>query len=294
MSCADVCVELCRSVWAGELYGPVGRQRYLHADALNPTPRRADICTSLQPSHLKTSVKTSIQSISHPNTPSKLVMPKRPPCEDAAALAAKRAALDDLLPELRRRLRKEQKAACARQSRELAARARTLQRAMVVLALYDSDRNWLPAFMTKHGLSGVGEEKASFQPLQASSKFLQLLPEEVNALRSPSDQRGHRMLREAQVFVTNHQLHAWVSKQNDCHGITPTVGDTLMQRDELAAAHLSNKDGPPIWSVASSARYKWGERFRQQWRLTTRKSQAREAVPVHVAREKADVRECRV
>ena len=164
---------------------------------------------------------------------------------------------------------------------------------MVVLVLHYSDRSWLPASMRKHGMSSVGEELAAFDE-ELCSEFLRLLPEEMNAIRSPSDQRCHRVLREAQAFITNHKLHAWVSKQNDCHGIAPTVGDTLVQRDELAAAQLANKDGPPIWSVRCSARYKWSAKFRRLWRMGNRKPHARQAVPLLVAREKAGVRQWRV
>ena len=121
-----------------------------------------------------------------------------------------------------------------------------------------------------------------------------MLPEEINAIRSPDDQRGKARVREVQVFFTNYQLHVWVSKQHVCHGIAPTVGDTLTQRDELAAALVGESDAPPTWSVASSARYKWAAKFRRKWRLGSRKPQAREAVPLEVARKKAQLRWKRV
>ena len=79
------------------------------------------------------------------------------------------------------------------------------------------------------------------------------------------------MLRDARVFITKHQLHTWVTKQNKSHGIAPTVGDTLIHRDELSAAQIDEADVPPIWSVATSARYKWATNFRRKWRLGTRK-----------------------
>ena len=138
-------------------------------------------------------------------------------------------------------------------------------------------------------MGGVGEELAAFDE-ELCSRFLRMLPEEINTIRSPNDQRGKARLREAQVFFTNYQLHAWVSKQNECHGIAPTVGDTLVQRDELAAASVGNSDAPPIWSVAGFARYKWAAKFRRKWRLGSRKPQAREAVPLEVARKKAQLR----
>ena len=224
---------------------------------------------------------------------SKRLMPRRAPCEDTSALEAKKAALNASLQEGKQRLRKEQKAAHARRSRELAARARALERAIVILALHEADRSWLSAFMREHDMTGVGEELAAFDE-ELCTKFLSLQPEEIAAIRFPNDQRGQARLREAQVFITNHQLHAWVCKQNECHGIAPTVGDTLAQRDELAAALVGDSDAPATWSLAKAARYKWAAKFRRRWRLGSRKPQAREAVPLEVARQKAICDEKRV
>ena len=58
-------------------------------------------------------------------------------------------------------------------------------------------------------MSGVGDELGSFDE-ELCSTFLRLLPEGINTIRSPSDPWGQTRLREAQVFITNHQLHAWV------------------------------------------------------------------------------------
>ena len=52
-------------------------------------------------------------------------MPRQAPHEDVSALQARRAALGASLQEGYARLRKESKAACKRQSRELAARKKT-------------------------------------------------------------------------------------------------------------------------------------------------------------------------
>ena len=138
-------------------------------------------------------------------------------------------------------------------------------------------------------MSGEGEELAVFDE-DLCGKFLRLKPEEIKVIQCPEDRRGKARLREAQAFITNYELHAWVAKQNECHGIAPTIGDTLVQRDELAAAHVGESDAPPFWSVASSARYKWAAKFRQRWGLGARKPQAREAVPLEVARNKARLR----
>ena len=216
-------------------------------------------------------------------------MPRRATCEDTSALEARKAALDASLQEAQRKLRKEQKAAHARQAQERAARARALERATVILALHQADRSWLPAFMREHGMTGEGEELSAFDE-DLCSNFLRLKPEEINAIQCPEDQRGKARLRDAQVFITNYELYAWVSKQNESHGIAPTVGDTLVQRDELAAVHVGDSDAPPLWSVAGSARYKWAAKFRQRWGLGARKPQAREAVPLEVARNKAHLR----
>ena len=224
---------------------------------------------------------------------SKCLMPRRAPCVDTSALEAQRAALCASLQEGQRKLRMQEKAARKQRARELAARARTLERAVVILALHESDRTWLPAFLREHHMGGAGDELAAFDE-ELCSRFLRMLPEEINAIRQPKDQRGKANLRDAQVFITNHQLHAWVSEQNECHGIAPTVGDTLTQRDELAAALHGEADEPTIWSVAKSARYKWAATFRRKWRLGSRKPQAREAVPLEVARKKAQLRWKRV
>ena len=107
-------------------------------------------------------------------------------------------------------------------------------------------------------------------------------------MRDPTDQRGKTRLRDAQAFITEHRLQAWVATHNERHGLAPTVGDALQHRDELAAAiQVEEMQPSPLWSVASSARYKWGARFRKRWRVGLKKPQAREAVPLEVARQKA-------
>ena len=214
-------------------------------------------------------------------------MPRRPHLQDTAALEEGKAALDQSLKAVNARLRQEKKAAWARRNHELAARRRHVQQAVAVLLLHDSDRCWLPAFMRKHGMSDVAEELAAFDE-EVVNHFLGLSVEDMNAMRTLSDQQGKARLREAQAFLTEEQLQAWVARQNEFHGIAPTVGDTLKHRDELAAATQVNEmDQPAIWSLASSARYKWSASFRKRWRLGVRKPHAREAVPLEIARQKA-------
>ena len=135
-------------------------------------------------------------------------------------------------------------------------------------------------------MGGVGEELAAFDD-EVVAYFLGLSVEDVNAMRVPTDQEGKARLREAQAFITEQQVQAWVAEQNECHGIAPTVGDVLRHRDELAAAQLHETEQQPLWSVASSARYKWATRFRRRSRLGLRKPHAREAVPLETARQKA-------
>ena len=123
-------------------------------------------------------------------------MPRLAPCEDVSSLRARKAALDASLREGQARLRKEQKAACARRSRELAARGRALERACVILALHDSDRAWLPAFMREHGMTGTADELTAFDQ-DLCSKFLSLTVDEVNRIRAPHRPPGrwHAQLR---------------------------------------------------------------------------------------------------
>ena len=135
-------------------------------------------------------------------------------------------------------------------------------------------------------MSGVGEELAAFDQ-EVCNRFLGLSVDDVNAVRDPPDQQGRARLREALAFITEQQLHAWVADQNECHGIAPTIGDTLRRPDELAATHIQEMGQTPLWSVATSARYKWAASFRRRWRLGLRKPHAREAVPLETARQKA-------
>ena len=108
------------------------------------------------------------------------------------------------------------------------------------------------------------------------------------ATRAPTDQRGKTRLRDAQAFIMEHRLQKWVATHNERHGLAPTVGDALQHRDELAAAvQVQEMQPSPLWSVASSARYKWSARFRKRWRVGLKKPHAREAVPLGVARQKA-------
>ena len=139
-----------------------------------------------------------------------------------------------------------------------------MKQAVLVLALHDSDRSWLQAFMRKRGMSCVDSELAAFDE-EVCNQFLRLSEEEVNGMREPIDQQGKAMLREAKAFIAEHELHAWVARQNEHHGVAPTVSDTLAHRDELSAAHCQEMEQSSLWSVAKSARYKWSARFRDTW-----------------------------
>ena len=213
-------------------------------------------------------------------------MPRRPPIQNTAALVEGVAALDQSLKAVNARLRQMRKAEWTQRKHELSARQRLVQLAVVILLLYDTDRCWLPAFMMKHGMSGVDEELSAFDE-EVVGHFLALSPEDLTAMRTPTDQQGRSRLKAAQAFITEHRLHAWVARQNEENGMAPTVGDALQHRDELAAADAMKDLQGPMWSVAKSARYKWGAGFRKRWRLGLRKPHAREAVPLEIARRKA-------
>ena len=135
-------------------------------------------------------------------------------------------------------------------------------------------------------MSGVDEELSVFDE-EVVNHFLALSLEDLTAMRTPTDQQGKTRLKDAQAFITEHRLHAWVARHNEEHGMAPTVRDALQHRDELAAADIMKDLQGPIWSVARSARYKWGASFRKRWRLGLRKPHAREAVPLEIARQKA-------
>ena len=180
-----------------------------------------------------------------------------------------------------------QKTAWSRRKHELTARRRLVEQAVVVLLLHDIDRCWLPAFMRKHGMRDVDEELSAFDEVVVNH-FLALSLEDMNAMRAPTDQRGKTRFRDAQAFIMEHRLQAWVATHNERHGLAPTVGDAPKHRDELAAAvQVEEMQPSPLWSAASSARYKWSARFRKRWRVGLKKPHAREAVPLEVARQMA-------
>ena len=196
-------------------------------------------------------------------------------------------ALDQSLKAVNARLRQMRKVEWSRQRCELSARRRLVEQAVVILLLHDTDRSWLPAFMRMHGLSGVDEELTAFDE-EVVDHFLALSFADMDSMRTPTDQQGRSRLRNAQAFITEHRLQDWVARQNERHGLAPTVGDALKHRDELAAAaQVETTQQSPLWSVASSARYKWAARFRKKWRLGLKKPHAREAVPLEIARAKA-------
>ena len=213
-------------------------------------------------------------------------MPRRPHVQNAAALEKGKAALDQSLKAVNARLRQVRKTVWSRRKHGLSSRRRLVQQAVAILLLYDMDRCWLPAFMMKHGMSGVDEELSVFDE-EVVDHFLALSLEDLTAMRTPTDQQGKTRLKDAQAFITEHRLHAWVARHNEEHGMAPTVGDALQHRDELAAADAMKDLQGPMWSVAKSARYKWGAGFRKRWRLGLRKPHAREAVPLEIARRKA-------
>ena len=212
-------------------------------------------------------------------------MPRCTPLQNTAALVEGVAALDQSLKAVNARLRQVRKTAWTQRKHELSARRRLVQQAVAILLLYDTDRCWLPAFMRKHGMSGVDEELSAFDE-EVVDNFLSLSLEDLTAMRTPTDQQGKTRLKDAQAFITEHRPHAWVARHNDKHGMALTVGDALQHRDELAAADVVEDLQGPIWSVASSARYKCGASFRKRWRLGLRKPHAREAVPLEIARQK--------
>ena len=185
------------------------------------------------------------------------------------------------------RLRKQ----CERSkaSRELSARRKHVRQAVLVLALHDSDRSWLQAFMLARGMCCDDVELSAFDE-EVSTEFLSLSVEEINNMRQPTSAQGKAKLREASAFIAEHKLQRWVATQNQDHGVAPTVSDTLRVRDELSAAHSQEMGEPSLWSVAKSARYKWSVSFRKRWRLGVRKPHAREAVPLDIARRKAQQR----
>ena len=194
--------------------------------------------------------------------------------KNIAALEEGRAALDQSLQAVNARLRQAQKTAWSRRKHELASMRRLVEQAVVVLLLHDTDRCWLPAFMRKHGMRDGHEELSAFDE-EVVNHFLALSPEDMNAMRAPTDQKGRTRLRDAQAFITEHRLLAWVATHNERHGLAPTVGDALQHRDELAAAVQAKEMQPsPLWSVANSARYKWGARFRKKWRVGLKRSHA--------------------
>ena len=197
------------------------------------------------------------------------------------------AALDQSLKAVNARLRQVQKTAWSRRQHELSARRRLVEQAVVILLLHEIDRWWLPAFMRKHGMRDVDEELSALDE-EVVNHFLALSLEDMNAMHAPTDQTGKTRLRAAQAFIMEHRLQAWVVTHNERHGLAPTVGDALKHRDELAAAvQAEEMQQSPLWSVASSARYKWSARFRKRWRVGLKKPHAREAVPLEVARQKA-------
>ena len=101
-----------------------------------------------------------------------LCMPRRPHIQNTAALEEGVAALGQSLKAVNARLRQVQKTARKQRKQELSARRRLVQQAVAILLLYDTDRCWLPAFMRKHGMSGVDEELLLLYHLMSELIFL--------------------------------------------------------------------------------------------------------------------------
>ena len=206
--------------------------------------------------------------------------------QDTTCLETESAALSLSLRDVQAQLRYYQKVALQQKSREFSARRQHVRQAVLVLLLHDSDRSWLQAFMKQRGMISEDSALSAFDE-EVCNQFLSLSEEEINGMREPTDKQGKAMLREAKAFIAEYELHAWVARQNENHGVAPTVSDTLRHRDELSAVHCQQMEQPSLWSVAKSARYKWSARFRNRWHLGLRKPHAREAVPLDIARRKA-------
>ena len=116
-------------------------------------------------------------------------MPRRSHIQNTAALEEGVAALDQSLKAVNARLRQVRKTAWGRRNHELSASRRLVQQAVAILLLYDKDRCWLPAFMRKHGMSGVDDELAAFDE-EVVDHFLGLSLEDLISMRTPHRPAG--------------------------------------------------------------------------------------------------------
>ena len=143
-----------------------------------------------------------------------LVMPRQAQMQNTTVLEEGMASLTQSLQSVSARLHEERKRNRKRSSRELSARRRHVQEALTILILHDSDRRWLPAFMRKHGMSGVGEELSAFDE-EVCSSFLTLSVEEINTMRDPPDRPGQTRLRQAALAsLSNKCMPGWPTKTN--------------------------------------------------------------------------------
>ena len=117
------------------------------------------------------------------------MMPRRSQVQNTAALEEGMAALDQSLKAVNARLRQVRKTEWTRRQHELSASRRLVQQAVVILLLYDTDRCWLPAFMRKHGMSGVDDELAAFDE-EVVDHFLGLSLEDLISMRTPHRPAG--------------------------------------------------------------------------------------------------------
>ena len=142
------------------------------ADPIMTSVSACVFCLLLYPSFQPRMFK-GLVGLPHPvfevfSIPTHPCMPRRPLLQNTAALEEGKAALAQSLKAVNARLRQERKAAWARRNHELSARRHHVQQAVAVLLLHDSDRCWLPAFMRRHGMSGMGEELAAFDDESSS------------------------------------------------------------------------------------------------------------------------------
>ena len=113
-------------------------------------------------------------------------------------------------------------------------------------------------------------------------------PAGLDALAAPSGVRACAAFAQAERFVKQYALQAWVRHENEAKGLAPSTG--LVQRQVLLAAAPAAADNPVGQIAAESLSppsSKWVQRFRRRWSLRRGSFSPRHAPPRHVLRQRA-------
>lgn len=154
--------------------------------------------------------------------------------------------------------------------------------ALLILCLESGSEAAARVFLQRH----FGSRSAQAHEVLAAAKRERsaMEPYEVEAMVGIGGDTNGAMLRRAQRFLSDFQLHSWVEQQNLSKGIAPVASVVHMRRAGLACGASS-----PVKSSISKSGKQWLRRWRRRWGVQLGRIAAREHLTVQDQKKEATV-----